>query len=66
MRIWFYTPGQYRKMPKRLREAERRGLAVYTIRSNTYVQVRRFLKNSWASAEKAKPWQKQKRKPGWL
>lgn len=35
--------GQYRKMPKRLREAERRGLAVYTIRSNTYVQVRRFL-----------------------
>jgi stage III sporulation protein SpoIIIAA len=37
--------GQYRKMPKRLREAERRGMRVYTIRSNTYVQVKRFLED---------------------
>jgi stage III sporulation protein AA len=35
--------GQYRKMPKRLREAELSGMRVYTIRSNTYVQVKRFL-----------------------
>lgn len=34
--------GQYRKMPKRLKEAERRGMRIYTIRSNTYVQIRRF------------------------
>jgi stage III sporulation protein AA len=37
--------GQYRKMPNRLREAERRGMRVYTIRSNTYVQVKRFLED---------------------
>lgn len=41
--------GQYRKMPNRLREAERRGMRVYTIRSNTYVQVKRFLEDLFAN-----------------
>lgn len=35
--------GQYRKMPKKLREAELRGLPVEVIRSNTYNQVLRFI-----------------------
>lgn len=35
--------GQYRKMPKKLKEAELRGLPVEIIRSNTYAQVARFI-----------------------
>jgi len=35
--------GQYRKMPKRLKEAERRGLPVHILRSNTIGQMERFL-----------------------
>lgn len=35
--------GQYRKMPKKLKEVERRGLPVEVIRSNTYSQVEKFV-----------------------
>ena len=35
--------GQYRKMPKRLREAEARGKPVYTLRSNTKTQIQQFV-----------------------
>lgn len=35
--------GQYRKMPKRLREAEARGKPVYTLRSNTKTQIQEFV-----------------------
>ncbi len=35
--------GQYRKMPKKLKDVERRGLPVEVIRSNTYTQVERFI-----------------------
>lgn len=35
--------GQYRKMPKRLRQAEAQGLPVHTIRSNTLTQVEQFV-----------------------
>ncbi len=35
--------GQYRKMPKRLREAEARGKPVYTLRSNTKTQIQEFI-----------------------
>ncbi|MBO8142560.1 MAG: AAA family ATPase [Firmicutes bacterium] len=35
--------GQYRKMPKKLREAERAGLPVHVIRSNTLTQMHAFL-----------------------
>lgn len=37
--------GQYRKMPKTIREAERRGLPIHIIRSNTVAQITNFLKN---------------------
>ncbi|MDI6871700.1 MAG: R3H domain-containing nucleic acid-binding protein [Bacillota bacterium] len=53
--------GQYRKMPKRLRMAEERGLPIYVIRSNTMAQMESFLKelvdspgmNPLAEAEQA-------------
>ncbi|HHV94016.1 MAG TPA: AAA family ATPase [Firmicutes bacterium] len=35
--------GQYRKMPKRLREAEARGKPVYVLRSNTKAQMQEFV-----------------------
>ena len=35
--------GQYRKMPKRLREAEARGKPVYVLRSNTKAQIQEFV-----------------------
>lgn len=35
--------GHYRKMPKRLREAERNGLPIHVIRSNTLTQIQSFL-----------------------
>lgn len=35
--------GQYRKMPRRLREAEQRGLPIHVIRSNTLSQISSFL-----------------------
>lgn len=35
--------GQYRKMPKRLREAEERGLPIRVVRSNTQAQVHAFV-----------------------
>lgn len=35
--------GQYRKMPKRLREAEARGKPVYVLRSNTKTQIQDFV-----------------------
>ena len=37
--------GQYRKMPKAIREAERRGLPIHIIRSNTLTQITGFLRN---------------------
>jgi stage III sporulation protein SpoIIIAA len=37
--------GQYRKMPKRLREAEARGKPVYVLRSNTKAQMQEFVTN---------------------
>ncbi|NLJ61424.1 MAG: AAA family ATPase [Firmicutes bacterium] len=37
--------GQYRKMPKAIREAERRGLPIHIIRSNTVTQITGFLRN---------------------
>ncbi len=39
--------GQYRKMPKTLREAERRGLPVHIIRSNTISQISSFLRGAF-------------------
>jgi stage III sporulation protein SpoIIIAA len=53
--------GQYRKMPKRLRIAEERGLPIYVIRSNTMAQMEAFLRelgdspgmNPLAEAEQA-------------
>ena len=36
--------GQYRKMPKRLREAEERGLPIHIIKSNTISQIMSFLR----------------------
>ncbi len=36
--------GQYRKMPKRLREAEKRNVPIYVIRSNTMTQIEGFLR----------------------
>jgi len=35
--------GHYRKMPKRLREAERNGLPIHVIRSNTLTQIQSFI-----------------------
>lgn len=35
--------GQYRKMPKKLKEAERRGIPVHIVRSNTIGQLIQFL-----------------------
>lgn len=35
--------GQYRKMPKRLREAERKGLPIHLVRSNTMHQIAGFI-----------------------
>ncbi len=35
--------GQYRKMPKKLKEAERRNVPIYVIRSNTMAQMEGFL-----------------------
>ena len=35
--------GQYRKMPKKLREVERNGVPVHVIRSNTLTQIQAFL-----------------------
>ena len=39
--------GQYRKMPKTIREAERRGLPIHIIRSNTVAQITNFLRSSF-------------------
>jgi stage III sporulation protein AA len=39
--------GQYRKMPKTIREAERRGLPIHIIRSNTVAQITNFLRNAF-------------------
>ncbi len=39
--------GQYRKMPKTLREAESRGIPVHIIRSNTISQIAGFLRNTF-------------------
>jgi stage III sporulation protein SpoIIIAA len=39
--------GQYRKMPKTIREAERRGLPIQVIRSNTVAQITNFLRNAF-------------------
>ena len=41
--------GQYRKMPKTLREAERRGLPVHIIRSNTITQISNFLRSAFSA-----------------
>ncbi|HEY8418586.1 MAG TPA: R3H domain-containing nucleic acid-binding protein, partial [Limnochordales bacterium] len=35
--------GQYRKMPKKLRELERNGVPIHVIRSNTLTQIQAFL-----------------------
>lgn len=35
--------GQYRKMPKRLKEAEQRGLPIHVVRSNTLHQIQGFV-----------------------
>ncbi len=40
--------GQYRKMPKMLRDAERRGLPVHIIRSNTITQISSFLRSTFS------------------
>jgi len=45
--------GQYRKMPKRLKEAERRGLPIHVIRSNTLAQMEQFLERTFLSHEDA-------------
>jgi len=45
--------GQYRKMPKTLREAERRGLPVHIIRSNTITQISNFLRNAFSAGRDA-------------
>ncbi|HEY8498781.1 MAG TPA: R3H domain-containing nucleic acid-binding protein [Limnochordales bacterium] len=45
--------GQYRKMPKRLKEAERRGLPIHVIRSNTLTQMEQFLERTFLSPEDA-------------
>ena len=37
--------GQYRKMPKKLREVERSGVPIHVIRSNTLTQIQAFLAN---------------------
>lgn len=37
--------GQYRKMPKRLREAEARGLPIQVVRSNTQAQFHAFIES---------------------
>ncbi|MEW5866004.1 MAG: R3H domain-containing nucleic acid-binding protein [Bacillota bacterium] len=39
--------GQYRKMPKTLREAEHRGVPVHIIRSNTISQISGFLRSAF-------------------
>ncbi|WP_405001383.1 R3H domain-containing nucleic acid-binding protein [Geochorda subterranea] len=45
--------GQYRKMPKRLKEAERRGVPIHVIRSNTLAQMEQFLERTFLSPEDA-------------
>lgn len=45
--------GHYRKMPKRLREAERNGLPIHVIRSNTLTQIQSFLANLMDDEEEA-------------
>lgn len=47
--------GQYRKMPKRLKEAERRGMPVHILRSNTIGQMERFLMTVKGEDEPAAP-----------
>lgn len=37
--------GQYRKMPKKLKEAEARGVPIYVIRSNTLAQIQGFMRS---------------------
>jgi len=37
--------GQYRKMPKKLREVERSGVPIHVIRSNTLAQIQAFLES---------------------
>jgi stage III sporulation protein AA len=39
--------GQYRRMPKAIREAEKRGLPIHVIRSNTVAQITDFLKEAF-------------------
>jgi hypothetical protein len=43
--------GQYRKMPKKLREAERHNVPIYVIRSNTMAQMDSFLRELVDSPE---------------
>lgn len=45
--------GQYRKMPRRLKEAEHRGLPIHVIRSNTLAQMEQFLEKTFMSDEGA-------------
>lgn len=45
--------GHYRKMPKRLREAERNGLPIHVIRSNTLTQIQSFVANMMDDEEEA-------------
>lgn len=37
--------GQYRKMPKKLKEAEARGVPIYVIKSNTIAQIQGFMRS---------------------
>ncbi|HEY8486179.1 MAG TPA: R3H domain-containing nucleic acid-binding protein [Limnochordales bacterium] len=46
--------GQYRKMPKRLKEAERRGLPIHVIRSNTLTQIQQFLEKQFLTDPSAR------------
>ena len=43
--------GQYRRMPKRLKDAERRGLPIHVIRSNTASQIQQFLERTFLQGE---------------
>jgi len=43
---------RYRKKISKIKEAENRGLAVHVIRSNTYVQVLRFVRDLFGQSEK--------------
>ncbi|MEW6045363.1 MAG: R3H domain-containing nucleic acid-binding protein [Bacillota bacterium] len=46
--------GQYRRMPKRLKEAERRGVPIHVIRSNTLTQIEQFVERAFLGDEDAR------------